>query len=220
MLWPSDWASALPHPPKPAPAPRARRYAANQNAAQNAVVPITFKVGGTTTGYLRVVITSREVAAGDLDGLTDTSGMTGLTSHQGEQDLDGFDDDDDDDEEGDSDEERKKKKGNPLGGLMAKLGAKGGGGKKPFRVKARRAALPRACAHSTHCTPAACSRAARPPLLTRKPLRNTTPPARLSDNRRQVEKPLKDRDSDEEEEEAEAGPSSRPSLVEIGRAHV
>lgn len=66
------------------------RYALPTTAAQSALVPITFKVGATTTGYLRLSISAMEVTGRDLDGLTETSGVTGLTSQGGnDQDLDG-----------------------------------------------------------------------------------------------------------------------------------
>jgi hypothetical protein len=69
------------------------RYVSFENAAQNALVPITFKVGTTTTGYLKLVITS-QMLKGEVgeDGMTEVSGMTGLTSvvHEvPEQDLSG-----------------------------------------------------------------------------------------------------------------------------------
>lgn len=72
------------------------KYCTDQTSSQNAMLPITFKVGGTTTGYLKMTITSVYIADAD-DGVTEVSGMTGLTSEQGiraEQDLDGFADDD------------------------------------------------------------------------------------------------------------------------------
>ena len=68
------------------------KYCTDQTSSQNAMLPITFKVGGTTTGYLKMTITSVYIADADGDGLTEVSGMTGLTSEQGiraEQDLDG-----------------------------------------------------------------------------------------------------------------------------------
>lgn len=69
------------------------RYVSFENAAQNALVPITFKVGTTTTGYLKLVITS-QMLKGEVgeDGMTEVSGMTGLTSvvHEvPDQDLSG-----------------------------------------------------------------------------------------------------------------------------------
>ncbi|KXZ54203.1 hypothetical protein GPECTOR_5g297 [Gonium pectorale] len=68
------------------------KYCSDQNTSQNAMLPISFKVGGTTTGYLKMVITS--VFLGDNeDGMTEVSGITGLTSDHGsvrEQDLEGF----------------------------------------------------------------------------------------------------------------------------------
>lgn len=68
------------------------KYCSEQTTTQNAMLPITFKVGGTTTGYLKMTVTAVFLADADGDGLTEVSGMTGMTSEQGsgrEQDLDG-----------------------------------------------------------------------------------------------------------------------------------
>ncbi|GFR47585.1 hypothetical protein Agub_g9317 [Astrephomene gubernaculifera] len=72
------------------------KYCSDETTTQNAMLPITFKVGGTTTGYLKMVITTVFLGDANEDGLTEVSGMTGLTSDHGsmrEQDLDGFGDD-------------------------------------------------------------------------------------------------------------------------------
>lgn len=57
---------------------------------QNKLIPIMFKVGTASTGYLKVIITA-ELVTGDLDddGLTEISGMTGLNHLTEEQDLSG-----------------------------------------------------------------------------------------------------------------------------------
>jgi hypothetical protein len=55
------------------------------------VVPITFKVGSTSTGYLKLSIGCTLLGPADEDGMTEVSGMTGLTSAMGsvDQDLSG-----------------------------------------------------------------------------------------------------------------------------------
>jgi hypothetical protein len=57
---------------------------------QSKLVPIMFKVGAASTGYLKLVITA-EAAAGDIDedGMTEVSGMTGVVHTNEEQDLSG-----------------------------------------------------------------------------------------------------------------------------------
>ncbi|WIA29047.1 hypothetical protein OEZ86_011560 [Tetradesmus obliquus] len=58
---------------------------------QSKLVPIMFKVGAASTGYLKLLITA-EAVAGDIDedGMTEVSGMTGVAHMNEEQDLSGF----------------------------------------------------------------------------------------------------------------------------------
>lgn len=68
------------------------KFCTDQTTTQNVTIPITFKVGGTTTGYLKLVITTVFLGDANDDGLTEVSGLTGLTSDHGsvrEQDLEG-----------------------------------------------------------------------------------------------------------------------------------
>jgi hypothetical protein len=57
---------------------------------QSKLVPIMFKVGAASTGYLKLLITA-EAVAGDVDedGMTEVSGMTGVAHMNEEQDLSG-----------------------------------------------------------------------------------------------------------------------------------
>lgn len=57
---------------------------------QSKLVPIMFKVGAASTGYLKLLITA-EAVAGDIDedGMTEVSGMTGVAHMNEEQDLSG-----------------------------------------------------------------------------------------------------------------------------------
>ncbi len=68
------------------------KFVVFEGKAQPKMIPIMFKVGATTTGYLKVVVTTELLQAGvDDDGMTEVSGMTGLTSTMDmvEQDLSG-----------------------------------------------------------------------------------------------------------------------------------
>lgn len=70
------------------------KFCGEQNETRNHLLPITVKVGSTTYPkvYAELIITSVFLADANEDSLTDVSGMTGLTSHQGsvrEQDLEG-----------------------------------------------------------------------------------------------------------------------------------
>jgi hypothetical protein len=62
---------------------------------QPKMVPLLFKVGGASTGYLRLTVEAeRQQGPCSDDGMTDVSGATGLTAGalmDGEQDLVGFD---------------------------------------------------------------------------------------------------------------------------------
>ncbi|PNH00859.1 hypothetical protein TSOC_013292, partial [Tetrabaena socialis] len=72
------------------------KYCSDQNTSQNVMLPLTFKVGAATTGYLKMVVSTVFLGDANEDGLTEVSGITGLTSDHGsvrEQDLDGFNDD-------------------------------------------------------------------------------------------------------------------------------
>lgn len=67
---------------------------ASSGSGQSKMVPVLFKVGAASTGYLRLTITATEVAGaedGSEDGMTEVSGLTGLTpANLGEeQDLSG-----------------------------------------------------------------------------------------------------------------------------------
>lgn len=65
-------------------------YVLAEGTAQSKMIPVLFKVGAASTGYLRVTITAEEVGLGSDDGMTEVSGMTGLTTNMGEeQDLSG-----------------------------------------------------------------------------------------------------------------------------------
>jgi hypothetical protein len=68
------------------------RYALSEGTAQSKMIPILFKVGMASTGYLKVSITAHVVASGtdSDDGMTEVSGMTGMTASLGDdQDLTG-----------------------------------------------------------------------------------------------------------------------------------
>lgn len=68
------------------------RHVTLEGTAQSKMIPIIFKVGTTTTGYLKVSITTEMVKGGvDDDGMTEVSAMTGVTSslELNEQDLSG-----------------------------------------------------------------------------------------------------------------------------------
>ena len=49
------------------------RFAGDDGSSQNAMVPISFKVGGTSTGYIKLVITATPYAGagGSEDGMTE-----------------------------------------------------------------------------------------------------------------------------------------------------
>lgn len=67
-------------------------YVLSEGTAQSKMLPILFKVGMASTGYLKISITAEEVASGtdSDDGMTEVSGMTGMTANLGEdQDLSG-----------------------------------------------------------------------------------------------------------------------------------
>jgi hypothetical protein len=67
-------------------------YALAEGTAQSKMIPILFKVGMASTGYLKVSITAHMVASGtdSDDGMTEVSGMTGMTASLGDdQDLTG-----------------------------------------------------------------------------------------------------------------------------------
>jgi hypothetical protein len=57
------------------------RYVTLENTPQNAMFPISLKVGQGSTGYLKVIITTHllKKAIAD-DAMTDVSGMTGITT--------------------------------------------------------------------------------------------------------------------------------------------
>lgn len=69
--------------------------AASQAAAGGGLakmVPVLFKVGAASTGYLKLLISAEQLAAGgdEEDGMTEVSGMTGMTAHlSDDQDLSG-----------------------------------------------------------------------------------------------------------------------------------
>lgn len=66
-------------------------FVLNEGQPQNKLIPIMFKVGAASTGYLKVIITAEPVS-GDIDddGMTEVSAMTGMTAHLDEdQDLSG-----------------------------------------------------------------------------------------------------------------------------------
>lgn len=51
-----------------------------------------FKIAGHSTGYLKLSISAHLMSEGSEDGMTEVSGMTGMTSNAGalrEQDLEG-----------------------------------------------------------------------------------------------------------------------------------
>lgn len=69
-------------------------YVLAEATAQSKMIPIMFKVGVASTGYLKVSITAEVVTGGGADGsddgMTEVSGMTGMTANLGEdQDLTG-----------------------------------------------------------------------------------------------------------------------------------
>jgi hypothetical protein len=69
------------------------KYVEETGSTQNAVVPITYKVGSSSSsGNIKLVITTTLLGDMSEDGMTEVSGMTGLTSEGGtgaDQDLDG-----------------------------------------------------------------------------------------------------------------------------------
>jgi hypothetical protein len=70
------------------------QYCGEQTSQRSAMLPIQFKVGGTTTGYLKIVVTTVCIGDAGDDAMTDASGVTGRASEQSslrEQDLDGED---------------------------------------------------------------------------------------------------------------------------------
>eukprot|EP00775_Hariotina_reticulata_P010260 gene10260-10419_t len=71
-------------------------YVLAEGKAQNKMVPMIFKVGAASTGYLKVVITAEQVTGPveDDDGMTEVSGMTGVAHMNDDQDLSGFDESD------------------------------------------------------------------------------------------------------------------------------
>lgn len=67
-------------------------YVLADGTPQAKMIPMMFKVGMASTGYLKVTITAEVVASGGEsdDGMTEVSGMTGMTANLGEeQDLSG-----------------------------------------------------------------------------------------------------------------------------------
>lgn len=67
-------------------------YVLAEGTPQSEMLPILFKVGMASTGYLKISITAEVVAGGadSDDGMTEVSGMTGMTANLGEdQDLSG-----------------------------------------------------------------------------------------------------------------------------------
>lgn len=66
-------------------------FVLNEGQPQNKLIPILFKVGAATTGYLKVIITVEAVTGSvDDDGMTEVSALTGMTTHlEEEQDLSG-----------------------------------------------------------------------------------------------------------------------------------
>lgn len=64
-----------------------------ENNTENHMMPVTFKVGSTSVGYIKLVISTIHIAEGTEDTMTEISGLTGLTSEAGsnvrEQDLEG-----------------------------------------------------------------------------------------------------------------------------------
>lgn len=67
-------------------------YVLAEGTPQSKMIPMMFKVGMASTGYLKVTITAEVVASGgdSDDGMTEVSGLTGMTANLGEdQDLSG-----------------------------------------------------------------------------------------------------------------------------------
>lgn len=68
------------------------RYVGDETNTQKDVLPVAVKVGHSTTGYVKFTITATHLGEGGDDGMTEVSGLTGLTSEGGgvpDQDLDG-----------------------------------------------------------------------------------------------------------------------------------
>lgn len=68
------------------------QYVLAEGTPQSKMIPMMFKVGMASTGYLKVTITAEAVAGGadSDDGMTEVSAMTGMTANLGEdQDLSG-----------------------------------------------------------------------------------------------------------------------------------
>jgi hypothetical protein len=68
------------------------QYVLAEGTPQSKMIPMMFKVGMASTGYLKVSITAEAVAGGadSDDGMTEVSAMTGMTANLGEdQDLSG-----------------------------------------------------------------------------------------------------------------------------------
>jgi len=68
------------------------QYVLSEGTPQAKMIPILFKVGMASTGYLKISITAEVVEGGpdSEDGMTEVSGLTGMTANLGDdQDLSG-----------------------------------------------------------------------------------------------------------------------------------
>lgn len=67
-------------------------FVVNEGQPQNKLIPIMFKVGAASTGYLKVSIAAEPVSGDvDDDGMTEVSALTGMTAHlDDDQDLSGM----------------------------------------------------------------------------------------------------------------------------------
>lgn len=68
------------------------RYVLAEGTSQSKLIPVMFKVGMASTGYLKISITAEAVQSSceSDDGMTEVSGLTGMTANlQEDQDLSG-----------------------------------------------------------------------------------------------------------------------------------
>ncbi len=56
------------------------RFATDEASSQNAMLPIPFKVGGTSTGYLKLVVTATPYSGtgGSEDGMTEVGAASSV----------------------------------------------------------------------------------------------------------------------------------------------
>jgi hypothetical protein len=68
------------------------KFVGDATNTQSENLPVQFKVGGGSNGMIRIVVTTTHLGEMSEDGMTEVSGMTGMTSEGGgypDQDLEG-----------------------------------------------------------------------------------------------------------------------------------